>query len=246
MPRPALLLLRLLPCLLLAGCAASTTLAGKHGLDVQTKMSATVFLEPVAPGQRAVLVQVRNSSDQAAFDLQAGVEAALRAKGYRLVDDPAQAQYLLQANVLQVGRSSPSAAEQTFKSGFGGALFGGAVGALGTRAASKDSGAIIAGGLLGAAAEAVTGSAVRDVTYTIVTDLQVAERAIAGVSITESLEQDLGQGTGGVRVLRTSEITDWKRYQTRIVSTANRVNLPFEAAAPALADGLTRSIAGMF
>lgn len=81
-------------------------------------------------------------------------------------------------------------------------------GALGSRAATEDSGAIIASTLPGAATQAVTGSAVHDVTDSIVTGLQVSERAAEGMTITERLEQDLSQGTGGMRVLRVSEITN--------------------------------------
>ncbi|WP_154723942.1 complement resistance protein TraT [Vibrio cyclitrophicus] len=37
-----------------------------------------------------------------------------------------------------------------------------------------------------------------------------------------------------------------KRYQTRIISNANQVNLEFEEAKPVLLDGLTTSISGVF
>jgi hypothetical protein len=38
----------------------------------------------------------------------------------------------------------------------------------------------------------------------------------------------------------------WKTYQTRIVSTANKVNLEFNEALKSLEDGLVRSISGIF
>jgi hypothetical protein len=41
-------------------------------------------------------------------------------------------------------------------------------------------------------------------------------------------------------------VTDYKSYRTRVVSTANKVNLNYEEAAPALTEGLTRSLAGLF
>lgn len=37
-----------------------------------------------------------------------------------------------------------------------------------------------------------------------------------------------------------------KTYQTRVVSSANKVNLEWVEAAPALRTGLTRAISGMF
>ena len=40
--------------------------------------------------------------------------------------------------------------------------------------------------------------------------------------------------------------TDAKRYRTRVVSTANQVNLAWEDAAAELVAGLSRSIGGIF
>lgn len=231
--------------LLASGCAATATGLGKRNLEVQTKMTDTIFLEPVAPQDRTVFVQVRNTSDRAELDIADAVEASIAERGYRIVARPGQAHYLLQANVLQVGRVSPTAAEQTFAGGFGGTLTGGAVGAAGARVASDDPRALIAGGLIGAATSSIADALIEDVTYTIVTDVQVSERAGEGVVVTERLEQSLRQGSGA-RIISATEIHDWKRYQTRIMSTANQSNLDFEDAAPQLITGLTRSIAGIF
>jgi hypothetical protein len=243
MPLPRMLAVSAM--LLASGCAATTTGLGKRNLEVQTKMTDTIFLEPVSPYDRTILVQVRNTSDQADFDIQDAVKASIAERGYRLVDRPEEAHYLLQANVLQVGRVSPTAAEQTFAGGFGGTLIGGATGVAGARIASDDTRALIAGGLVGAATSGVVDALIEDVTYTIVTDVQISERAGEGVVVTERLEQNLRQGSGA-RIISATEIHDWKRYQTRIMSTANRTNLDFEDAAPQLVDGLTRSIAGLF
>jgi hypothetical protein len=122
---------------------------------------------------------------------------------------------------------------------------GGAAGVAGARIASDDTRALIAGGLIGAATSSVVDALVEDVTYTIVTDVQISERAGEGVVVTERLEQNLRQGSGA-RIISATQIHDWKRYQTRIMSTANRTNLDFADAAPQLVEGLTRSIAGIF
>ena len=65
-----------------------------------------------------------------------------------------------------------------------------------------------------------------------------------GVMVTERMTQDLAQGRSGQRVLSATEVHDWKRYQTRVLSSANRVNLDFEDAAPDLVAGLTRRSPG--
>jgi len=232
--------------LLLAGCAASTTAISKRNLDVQTKMTETIFLDPVPPSERTVFVQVRNTSDKPDFDIEPAVRAAVESRGYRVVDDPSEARYLLQANVLQAGRNSDSAAEHTFAGGFGSMILGGAAGAGVGRVASEDPAVIIGGALAGAAASAVANAFVQDVTYSIISDVQVSERAPKGVVVTESQRQDLSQGTSGNLVLSSSETSDWKRYRTRVMSKANKVNLEFDEAAPDLVAGLTRSIGNIF
>ena len=49
---------------MLHGCSAIDK-SIKHGkLDVQTRMSETVFLDPVAENKRTVVLQIRNTSDK--------------------------------------------------------------------------------------------------------------------------------------------------------------------------------------
>src|SRR5215475_5870420 len=102
----------------LQGCAATQTAIAHHDLDVQTKMTNTIFLDPVTPDKQVVYVQAKNTSDQPAFDLETPLKQAIAARGYRIVQDPSQAYYILQDNVLQVGKTSPSAAQESFAGGY--------------------------------------------------------------------------------------------------------------------------------
>ncbi|MEX3853809.1 complement resistance protein TraT [Paraburkholderia sp. BR10923] len=106
---------------MLTDCAATHVAISKHDLDVQTKMSDTIFLDPVADSKKTVFVQIRNTSDKPHFDIAADVKAAVSGKGYRIVGDPDHAQYILQANILQVGKVAPSAAQEAF-GGYGALL----------------------------------------------------------------------------------------------------------------------------
>ncbi len=235
---------------LLGGCAATSTAVAKRNLDVQTKMTDTIFIEPVRADQRTVYVSVRNTSDKPDFTIEPAIRMQLEANGYRVVDDPDQAQFMLQANVLQAGRNSETAAEAAASGGFGSAVSGAAVGAgsgyLLGQAGGSDVGLTIAGALIGAAIGTVADAYVQDVTYTVITDLRVSERARDGIVVSQSEQQTLGQGSGGSVTQASSTITDWKHYQTRIVATANQVNVEWEDAAPQMVDGLTRSIGGIF
>lgn len=232
--------------LTLTGCAATGVAISKRNLDVQTKMSESVFLDPAAPQNMKVLVQIRNTSDKPDFTIQREVEASLQARGWTIVRDPAQAKYMLQANILQVGKMDPTAAQQMFSSGYGGALGTGVV-AAGAAYAIKGPGygREMAGvGLLAAGAEFISGQMVKDVYYSVITDVQISQHT--GGTVRMSGQQNLKQGTGGYESLSYQEDSNWRRYRTRVISSANKVNLAWEEAQPELVRGLTQSIGGMF
>jgi len=103
-----------------------------------------------------------------------------------------------------------------------------------------------AGAVVGGAVETIADAAVKDVTYMVVTDVEIAEKVKPGVIVRQDSLQDAKQGIGGSRRQTSSEVTDRKKYRTRIVSTANQANLEYNEAAPSLTDGLVRSISGLF
>lgn len=244
-----LLVMLLLPVMgVLFGCNATHTAINKRNLDVQTKMSSTIFLDPICENKRTIYVQLRNTSDKQELNLEPSIMTALQEKGYVVVQDPEAAHYVLQANVLQVGKSDLRAAEHALSRGFGSALVGAASGAAvgslidppqSTRAAT-------AGGIMGAAVATVTDAMVQDVVYSVIADVQISERAGNAMVVKEKTKSKLTQGTSGYKEITSTQKINWNRYQTRIVSTANKVNLKFEKAAPLLVQGLTHSVAGIF
>ena len=46
----------------LTACTALHTSVAKRELDVQTRMSQTVYLDPVEPEQRTIFVDIRNTT----------------------------------------------------------------------------------------------------------------------------------------------------------------------------------------
>ena len=102
-------------------------------------------------------------------------------------------------------------------------------------------GATVGGALIGLAADAL----VKDVHYSIITDLQISERAKKGVVVLEENKASLKQGNSGYKNVSSTEETEWKRYQTRILSTANQVNMEYAEAEPELIKGLMRLISGI-
>jgi hypothetical protein len=156
----------------------------------------------------------------------------------------------LQANVLRVGLHDPSALRSASYDGFDSAAAGAGIGtaiAAASHGADLDFGDVAGPAALGAVAfgvaDFVAGALVKDVTYSMITDLQILERTDEKVS--QTVRSDLEQGSG-TRVLQASEsVPERRKYQTRIFSTANRVNLSFESALPVLEEDLAKSIAGI-
>jgi outer membrane lipoprotein SlyB len=182
-------------------------------------MSETVFLEPIGPEDKVIYLQVRNTSAKPNLDLTGPLYSALVNKGYEVTNHAASAHYVLQVNVLQAGEIDAATRDEMVGRGFGDAVVGGLAGAGIGSLVSGHSDAVVAGALVGAAIGGLASAGVQDVTYSVITDVQITENRSNG----------------------KKEV-----HRTRIASTANKVNLKFEQAEPELVEGLARSIAGIF
>lgn len=225
----------------LTGCGAMTTAVKKRNLEVKTQMSETIWLEP--SNEKTVYIQVKNTSDKDMSNLQTLLANDLSAKGYKVTSSPDSAYYWVQANVLKADKMDLREAQGFLKTGYEGAAMGAALGAGITAYNSNSSGAALgvglAAGLIGMAADAM----VEDVNYTMVTDLQISERSKAKVT-TDNVAA-LRQGTSGIKLQTSIAQGDRAKYQTRVVSNANKVNLKFEEAKPVLEAQLAKSVANI-
>ncbi len=234
----------------ISGCKAIHTSIAKKDLDVQTKMSDTIFLDPVGPDKKIIYIEIRNTSDKDNFDIETPVKEAIAKKGYKITNDPEEAYYRLQANVLSVTKASPTAAEAALGGGYGGALAGGAAGAGVGLATGHGATGAVAGGLLGSLVggltETIADAFVKDVTFMAVTDVQLVEKAPKGVIVRSDSQQNLAQGLAGTQRQTYSEVGKLKKYRTRVVSTANKANLEYLEAEDLLTKGLTRALSNLF
>ncbi|MGY6031900.1 conjugal transfer complement resistance protein TraT [Phytobacter sp. AG2a] len=225
----------------LSGCGAMSTAVKKRNLEVKTQMSETVWLEP--SNEKTVYIQVRNTSDKDMSNLQTLIANDLTAKGYKVSSSPDTAYYWVQANVLKADKMDLRQTQGFLSSGYEGAATGAALGAGITAYNSSSAGATLgvglAAGLVGMAADAM----VEDVNFTMVTDLQISERTKA--TVTTGNVAALRQGNSGVKIQTSSEEGNRHKYQTRVVSNANKVNLKFEEAKPVLEAQLAKSVAGI-
>ena len=237
-----------------SGCTAMTTAIKKRNLDVQTKMSETIFLEPVSPSKRVIYVDIRNTSDKD-LNITKGIREKLKRSGYTITDNPDNAHFMLQANVLQVEKSDLRRARGALDAGFGGAIIGGTIGAV-TSSHSRsysyggygyNSKKTIIGTILGWFFGTIGDAMVEDIVYVMITDLQLKERPQQGEVILQTQNTSATSGTATrINQKVSGGNPKWKIYRTRIVSTANKVNLSFEDARVTLENGLTKSIGGIF
>lgn len=257
--------------LLLTSCSALHTSVAKRQLDVQTRISQTVYLDPVDPELRTIFLDIRNTSAEYQLPLADDLRHYLLNRGYNVIDSPLQAQYWLQVNVRTVIKQQPEkvlAQEYGMTAAESHALLhpdrapqverkneayypSGPIFVDAGVAAHVDGKDIVRGLVVLAAfagAEYVGNQVVKDKYYTMLTDIQIAERispdSIALVQ--ESSRHQLAQGDSGSFEQLWQRDTQMRKYQIKVVSFANKANLTWQEAELPLHQGLLRSLAGIF
>lgn len=229
---------------ILASCAATQTVIEHRSLEASTQLSETVFLDPVASSQKTIFLAVKNTSEES-MDIARPLAQALTQHGYRVVSNPASAHYMLQANILKIAKMSRSASQKALGGGYGSALAGAGAGAA-VGALSNTSNGVLAGGVAGGLIGLAADSLVKDVNYTMITDVQISEKVGLGVKVQEQFNSALRSGSSSTTHQISNKQSDYQRYRTRIVSNADKVNLSFEKARPMLEQGLVKTLAGIF
>lgn len=231
----------------LGGCAATQTLLSKGELDVQARTSTAIFVDPVPRDKRTIYLDVKSGVME--FDRRQFKQfvkeqfTQFNDDGYQIVDDPEKAQFIMAVYVLNLEKSSPTAAEEALHKGYlGGSILAGA--AIG--AATRGPGGALVGGVVGGATEFITGNLVKDVTYMLVCDVQIKEKAAKGVIVRKDSQIDSNISDVGSSQQTASEVSNKKEYRTRIVTTANKANLKLEEAAELMFRKTAYAMAGFF
>jgi hypothetical protein len=200
---------------MLMSCASTQMASQPRHSETKSNLSKSIFLDPVSLEQKTIHVSVKNTSGQS-LNVAPQLKMALAEHGYRVVNNPSDAHYLLQANVMSVGKMSLASSQLVLKDGYGTAVGGAGDAALGALSGFANvAGGKLAGSLVGAAADTVVGN----VKHTMVTDVRISER---------------------------KNNNNYQRYCTRVVSSPERTNLSFNKAKPVLEEGLAETLAGIF
>lgn len=234
----------------LTGCSATQTAISKKNLDVQTKTSTAIFVDPVPANKRTIYLDVKSGVmefDRRQFK-QFVAEQFTQANdhGYQIVDDPEKANFQMVVYVLNLEKANPSASEAALGKGYmGGAVLGGA--ALGGIAnSSRPMNGAVVGGLLAGATELVGGALVHDVYYMLVADVQIKERTRTGVVVRKDSRVSAKISDAGNSNQYVSEDTDMKEYRTRVVTTANQANMDLNIARDLMFKKTAYALAGFF
>lgn len=218
----------------LGGCAAVNTSVAKRNLDVQTKISTSIFVDPVKRELRTVYVDIRSGVME--FDRNA-MSRVVRdaftgnANGYTITDDPDKAHYQMNIFVVSLEKASPTAGEIALKQGYNSDVSAAAASGMIVGADQRNSAtSAVGGGLIGALGTTAANAFVQDVTFMLVADVQVKEKAAQGVIVRKDSKISTKVSDAGASTQTVSEATDKKEYRTRIVTTANKANLELTEA----------------
>ena len=236
----ALILALLIPALAFSGCATTagtgTSASGLSSGNValSTKMSSSIFLQPVAPQDKTVYISARNTSTATGLNFTNELVSELIREGYRITNNPQDANFMVMSNVLYIGKETSNyTAAGALAGGFGGAL-------IGSRYNSGTS--TVAGGALGALAGGLLGSLLASTKYMMVVDIQLEERQ-AGTYTTSST--NASQGIASNVTTYNAGVKNWAIFRDRIISQASAMNLNFPSAEPLLKQQMAHSIANL-
>ncbi len=233
---------------LLGGCAATQVALSKKDLDVQARTSTAIFVDPVPREKRTIYLEIKSGVmefNRGKFKQFVLEQFAQFSDGYKVIDDPDAAQFQMVVYVLNLEKASPTAAQAALNQGYmGGAVVAGAT--VGAMTSNNPWAGGVVGGVAGGAAEFITGNLVKDVTYMLVSDVQIKEKAAKGVIVRKDSKIDTKISDAGASQQTVSEATNKKEYRTRIVTTANQVNLKIEEAEPLMFKKTAYAMAGFF
>src|SRR5574344_356285 len=245
---------------------ASTLFSGCATTELQTnvRMFQSVFIDPVKKELRTVFISSKNTSGQA-INLEQSLANELQAKGYKIVDDPDEATYILMTNILYCDKKQENNA-------VGAGLAAGAIGAGVSGYNHGGAGQAIGVGLGAAAIGALIGKATEDTIYQMQVDIVIKEKAKGSVLTQNSTASGQASvrdsdksgflnsfggsvkntnATGKINSNIANDKTQYyeeerKEYKTVMLAEATKMDLTLQEATPILEKQISNQISGLF
>lgn len=240
MKRALVLIASLWSLVVLSGCSAMHTAAAKKELSVETRLAKPIFLDPVAPERRTVYVEIKNVTGLALDDLKGRVYADLESRGFRVVSNPERATFVMQVVIRHAGAIDLRRRYGDNNGASEGALAAWLISSATGGDHEDRAGAVFLGALFGTLFDA----SVKDIQYTVITDVRVLQKLPHKISV--EVKERLRQGENTRERSRYRVERDRRAFVTRLVTRANKVNLKWEEALPAIEDSLAEALAGIF
>lgn len=179
----------------LLGCAATERVIDYSEMKTDVKMDRSIFLEPIKKHPKKVYVETKHTTNRP--DLVSGFQPTLvgmvQGKGYQVVSDPNQADYLIQSNIRYIGEYNDRIIQD-------GVVTGAAVGALSGLAIARSAAGVAGGALVGGALGLGADIATRTKTCIIAVDVRITERALARPRV-----HDCGVAASATKIWLTTE-----------------------------------------
>ena len=227
---------------IIVSCGAIYTRMSKEDMDVKVTMSNTIWLDPVAPNNQTILVQMRNTSGNPNFsDLHKFIIGDLVSKGYKIEQDPDKAYYIMQVNVKSAVLTSKKidGKESALPGAVVGGIAGSTIGGGRGQVLSTLAGAV-AGGVASMAIDAKT----KDGYYDVIVDIRLGEKTKSVVKTSDVQFQR--QGTEGEILSSSYEKKNRKYYTTVLHAVSNMVNLTEQEGSIAVKERIALSLSGLF
>ena len=230
---------------LLSGCSAVSTFVHHRNIESESKMSQSIFLEPIAKKDRSVYIQVTNTSGNDFSKFKPYLAKDLEEKGWTVVDDVDQPHHaMIQVNLLQFGKAqSEQAVWASLGNGFGSALTGGLAGVAAAYLTNSNAIGIGAGVGTGSVSW-LANEMYSNVIYSAMTDVQISIESKGKVK--QVTHSNLSQGTQSQEQQTVETQSNWMKYRTRIGSVVQKANLDADEAMPPLAAQQAKEISGIF
>lgn len=205
----------------LCGCQAMDAGIHHSKLHVNSKMSTPVFLDQLNDSGENIYVRVFNTSSTDINGISESIKERLTDQGYKIVGNPRKSNYILQVNVLQFGKADMTEYDKLYKQGQN---F--------NQSALVGVGAGVGSAMLGASPLLTIG-------------------ATAGAGLVSWLANDLVENEtySLITSVRIQEVNHGKvthTYDTAIASKADKVDLNFDEAKPALSEEIAKEISSIF
>lgn len=236
----------------LVGCSAVSTAVKKQNLVVESRLSHSVVLEPLMPEERIVYVKVHDiTGNKMRSAMTKSITENLKNEGVIVTTNPKKANLMLDATILTAKKTTADEANSYLSGGYKGGAEGALLG-VGIAGMSGSNGKTMVGAaVVGAAAGFFADMLVEDVYYTFVMDVQLRERPLEGDMIDNSTKNATAKGISSKNsassniskssVKRGSNF-NWIIHETRIVTTANKMNLDVEEAIPLVQEKTSYSL----